>query len=187
MVATDTTSSDTFFDLTNTAITPPNTVTFTASGMISGDRVLCTEDNAGDINFTQMALNATYSGGAVTTISVNAIPSDTPLTGTIRIQRDDGLYSRHPFSDADLPTDDFTITSHDFSTNNATTGNNCFVSYLDLASSGSPETFQYVYSGDRTHFLRVRDGGATPIKTAEATGVMTITGGTAAVNRIDDT
>ena len=189
--AADTAAADTYFDLGNNAITPPNTVTFTASGFISGDYVLCTEDNGGDINFTQMALNATYTGAAVTTISVNAIPSDTPLTagtkGGIRIQRDDGLYSLHRYTSFDTGTDDFTIPSHDFSTNNATSGNNVFVTYLDLVTASTSEQFSYVYSADRTHFVRVRDGGATPIKTAEATGTMTNTGGTASVNRIDDT
>lgn len=188
--ATDTAAADTYFDLGNNPINPPNTVTFTASGFISGDYVLCTEDNAGDINFTQMALNATYNTAGVTTISVNAIPSDTPTTagtkGGIRIERDNGLYSLHRYTSWDGGTDDFTIPSHDFSTNNATTGNNVFVSYLDLVTSATAEQFQYVYSADRTHFLRVRDGGATPIKTAEATGTMTSTGGTASVNRIDD-
>ena len=60
------------------------------------------------------------------------------------------------------------------------------MSYLDLVTAATSENFSYVYSTDRTHFVRVRDGGATPIKTAETTGVMTNTGGTASVNRIDD-
>ena len=186
LVAGDTAAADTYFDLQGDAITPPNNVTFTASGFISGDYVLCTNDNGGDIDFAQMTLNATYSG-VTTTISVNAIPVDCPTSGTIRIERDSGLYSRHPFSSRDLATDDFTITSHDFTTDNATTGNNCFISYLDLVTSLTAETFSYVYDADRTHFLRVRDGGATPIKTAEATGVMGSTGGVASVNRISDT
>jgi len=190
MQAADTSASDKFFDLQNTEINPPNNVTFTASGFISGDYVLCTEDNAGDINFTQMALNATYSSAGITTISVNAIPSDTPSSagtkGSIRIQRDDGLYSLHRYTAFDTGTDDFTIPSTDFSTNNATSGNNVFVGYLDLATAATSENFSYVYSADRTHFLRVRDGGATPIKNAESTGTMTNTGGTASVNRIDD-
>ena len=186
MQAADTAAADTFFDLQNNAITPPNNVTFTVSGLVSGDRVLCTNDNAGDIDFAQMAINATYSGAAVTTISVAAIPTDCPSTGTIRIQRDDGLYSRHPFSARDLGTDDFTITSHDFSTNNATTGNNAFISYIDLATAATSENFSYVYNADRTHFVRVRDGGVTPIKTAETTGVMGTNGGSASVNRVGD-
>lgn len=189
--AADTAAADTYFDLQNNAINPPNTVTFTASGFISGDYVLCTEDNAGDINFTQMALNASYTTAGVTTISVVAIPSDTPSSagtiGGIRIERDNGLYSLHRYTAFDAGTDDFTIPSHDFSTNNATSGNNVFVSYLDLVTASTSEQFSYVYSSDRTHFLRVRDGGATPIKTAEATGIMSNTGGTASVNRIDDT
>jgi hypothetical protein len=192
--ALDTAAADTYFDLSNTAITPPNTVTFTASGFISGDYVLCTEDNAGDINFGQMTLNGALSGAAVTAVVVNdPLPPDTPTSagtiGGIRIERNDGLYSLHRYTAIDTGTDTFTIPSHDFSTNNAANGNNVFISYLDLVTAATSEQFQYVYdipSGDRTHFLRVRDGGATPIKTAETTGTMTTTGGTASVNRIDD-
>lgn len=193
MEAADTSAADTFFDLSNTAVFPPNNVTFTLSGFISGDYVLVTEKDAvlTDINFTQMALNATYNTAGVTTISVNAIPSDTPSTagskGSIRIERDNSLYSLHRYTSFDTGTDDFTIPSTDFSTNNATTGNNVFIGYLDYTAAGTSDSFSYVYAADRDHFARVRDGGATPIKTAEATGTMTSTGGTAAVNRIDDT
>ncbi len=189
--AADTAAADTYFDLQNNAITPPNTVTFTTSGFISGDYVLNTEDNAGDINFTQMASNLTLTGAAVTAVSVVAIPSDTPLVagtiGGIRVERDDGLFSLHRYTSFSTSTNDFTIPSFDFSTNNSTSGNDVFVSYLDLTTSSTSEAFSYVYDSDRTHFVRVRDGGATPIKNAEATGTMTTTGGTASVNRIDDT
>lgn len=192
MEAADTSAADTFFDLQNNAISPPNNVTFTVSGFISGDYVLVTEKAGAslDINFTQMALNATYNSAGVTTISVVAIPSDTPSSagskGSIRIERDNGLYSLHRYSAFDTGTDDFTIPSTDFSTNNATTGNNVFIGYLDYVAAGTSDNFSYVYSTDRDHYVRVRDGGATPIKTAEAQGTMTSTGGTAAVNRISD-
>lgn len=191
--AADTAAADTYFDLGNNAITPPNTVTFTASGFISGDYVLCTEDNSNSINFAQMATDTTYNTGnsPTTTISVVSIPSDTPLSagskGGIRVEHDDGRYSLHRYTSFDAGTNDFTIPSTTaFDGNTATSGNNVFVSYLDLVTSGTSETFQYVYSAPRTHFLRVRDGGATPIQTAEATGGMTDTGGTASVNRISD-
>jgi hypothetical protein len=189
--AADTAAADTYFDLSNTAITPPNNVTFTASGFISGDYVLCTEDNGTDINFTQMVSDTSATSATQTTISVVAIPSDTPTTagtkGGIRVERDNTLYSLHRYTSWSSGTNDFTIPSADFSTNQATTPFNVFVSYLDLVTASTSETFSYVYSTDRTHFLRVRDGGATPIKNAEATGVMTDTGGVASVNRIDDT
>ena len=190
MVTGDTAAADTYFDLGNNAITPPNNVTFTVSGFISGDYVLCTEDNGGDINFTQMTSDATANSPTQTTISVVSIPSDTPSTagtkGGIRVERDDGLYSLHRYTSWSSITNDFTIPSANFSVNPATTPFNVFVSYLDLVTAATSENFSYVYSSDRTHFVRVRDGGATPIKTAETTGVMTNTGGTASVNRIDD-
>jgi len=189
--AGDTAAADTYFDLGNNAITPPNNVTFTASGFISGDYVLCTEDNGGDINFTQMTSDTSATSATQTTISVVSIPSDTPTSagtkGGIRVERDNGLYSLHRYTSWDGGTNDFTIPSADFSVNQATTPFNVFVTYLDLVTAATSETFSYVYSSDRTHFLRVRDGGTTPIKTAETTGVMGNTGGTASVNRIDDT
>jgi hypothetical protein len=189
----DTAAADTYFDLQNNPINPPNTVTFTVSGFISGDYVLCTEDNGNDINFTQMGsldAGSDLTSGGETTVEVTTIPDDTPLVagtkGGIRVERDDGLYSLHRYTALDLGLGTFTIPSFDFSGNNATHPFNVFVSYLDLTTALTSETFSYVYDSDRTHFVRVRDGGATPIKTAEATGTMTTTGGVASVNRIDD-
>ena len=95
------------------------------------------------------------------------------------------MYTLHRYTSFSTSTNDFTIPSSDFSGDNATSGNNVFISYLDLVTASTSEQFQYVYSSDRTHFLRVRNG-ATPIKTAEATGDMTNTGGGAAVNTISD-
>jgi hypothetical protein len=195
--AGDTAAADTYFDLSNAPITPPNNVTFTASGFISGDYVLVTEDNGGDINFTQMVSDTTANSATQTAISVVAIPSDTPTVagtkGSIRVERDTGLYTLHRYTSWSSATNDFTIPSADFNTatlpNNgpATTPFNVFVGYLDYTATGTSDTFSYVFSTTRTHFMRVRDGGATPIKTAETTGDMTSTGGTASVNRIDDT
>jgi hypothetical protein len=198
MLATDTTSAETFFQLSDpTPITPPNTVTFVASGFLSGDYVLCTEDNAGDINLGQMTLATDLTGAAETLVVVVSIPTDTPLNaggtlGGIRIQRNTGLYSLHRYTSFDQGSDTFTIPASDFATaddpgnGNATGAKNVFVSYIDLVTASSSEQFSYVYgAGDRTHFLRVRNGD-TPIKTAEATGVMTTTGGVASVSTIPD-
>jgi len=189
MQANQTAAADTFFDLGNNAINPPNTVTFTASGFISGDYVLCTENNAGDINFAQMSGSPSLTSATQTTVTVASLPSDTPTTGSpiggIRVERDSGLYSLHRYTS--YTGNVFTIPSAAFDVDQATSPFNVFVSYLDLTTALTAESFQYVYSGDRTHFLRVRDGGATPIKTAEATGVMGTNGGNASVNRISDT
>lgn len=185
----DTAAADTYFDLQNNPITPPNNVTFVASGFIADDYVLCTEDNGSDINFTQMTANGLQNSATQTTITVNgSIPTDTPSAagtkGGIRVERSTGLYSLHRYTS--FTGSVFTIPSVDFSTVTLPDTNNVFVTYLDLTTASTSENFSYVFSSTRTHFLRVRDGGATPIKTAETTGDMTSTGGTASVNRIDD-
>jgi hypothetical protein len=193
IIAGDAGDADTYFDLQNNPITPPNNVTMTASGFISGDYVLVTEKHVTnlDINFTQMTLNGTLSATNVTTVTVtDPLPSDTPTSagtkGSIRIERDDGLYSLHRYTAFDTGADTFTIPTTDFSSNLATTANNVFIGYLDYVTAVENDTFSYVYSANRDHFMRVRDGGATPIKTAESEGEMTNTGGVVSVSRIDD-
>lgn len=257
--STDLSSSDKVFDLTNTQRQAPNFVTFTVSGIVSGeDRVLVgplgyrfqydTEasgpftvgetltfttpagtavlaelydngttgfmyigemlsgsvptDNStiagatatalvngsvtNDINLRQMYLNGALSGAAVTSIVVNGtIPTDTPNTGTIRIERADGQYTRHPYSA--WATSTFTITSHDFSTNNAANAANVFLSYIDKLADATTATFTGVYSADRNLFIRVRDGGAgSPIKTFETTGTLGVSGGSTTAIRTSD-
>lgn len=190
---TDLLSTDKVFDLTNTQVTPPNNVTFTVFGLKSGeDRVLVTNDATG-IDFTQMAL-ATALVGTTTSVDVGLgnIPQDTPNTsgGTIRIERDDGLYSRHPYSAYDSGRQTFTITSHNFTANPAQIANEVFVTYIDKLAGAVSEAFTTVYNADRTLFVRVRDGGTAGdgegIKTAETTGALGSTGGSATVNRISD-
>lgn len=182
----DLTSSDLVFDLTNTAINPPNNVTFSVFGLVSGeDRVLVTNNNAGAPDLAQFTLNGALTGGTVTSVVVNgSIDSDTPGSGTIRIERDDGLISLHPYSVFSGST--FTITSFDFSTNNAANGNEVMISYIDKLATGSTENFTVVYNGDRTMFIRVRDGDSTPIKTFETTGVLGSNGGSATAIRTSD-
>jgi hypothetical protein len=182
----DLTATDKVFDLTNTQITPPNNVQFSVLGVVSGeDRILVTTNDAGDIDTDHYTLNGTLVGGTVTAVVVTgSIDSDTPSSGTIRILRDSGAYTRHPYSAWTGST--FTITSHDFSTDNATTANNVYTSYLDLLAGATTESFTYVYNTDRTLFIRVRDGAGTPIKPFETTAVNGSTGGSATVIRTSD-
>lgn len=184
--AADLSASDKVFDLTNTQITPPNNVTFTVSGIVSGDRVLVTNDSSGDVDYSQLALDTTLSGATESSVVVTTtIPTDTPSSGTIRIQRDDGTYTRHAYDS--YASDTFTLSSAtDFSTNNATAGNNVFISYIDVATSSTSESFTSVYSSDRTLFVRVRNAGGTPIKTFETTGTLGSSGGSATAIRTSD-
>ncbi len=259
--STDLAQNDKVFDLTNTQYQAPNFVTFTVSGIVSGeDRVLIgplgyrfqfdTEasgpftigetltfttpagtarlaelydngttgfmyigemlsgtvptDNSGitggtssatalvngtvsnDIDLRQMNLNGALSGGAVTSVVVNGtIPADTPSTGTIRIERADGQYTRHAYTA--WATSTFTIGSTDFSSNNAANSANVFLSYIDKLADATTASFTGVYSADRNLFIRVRDGGAgSPIKTFETTGTLGVSGGSTTAIRTSD-
>lgn len=139
-----------------------------------------------DINLGQMNLNGALSGASVTSVVVSgAIPSDTPATGRIRILRASGFYTSHPYSAWTGST--FTITSHNFSTDNAANGANVFVAYFDDVADASSEGFTGIYSTDRSLFVRVRNGGGTPkIKTYETSAVLGSAGGSATTSRISD-
>jgi hypothetical protein len=166
----DITNSDQFFDLTNTLQQPPNNVTFSVTGLIpTEDRVLVAPRAAGIIEFAQFTLTGNYTGAAETGISVTGtIPSDTPTTGVIRVQKDNGVYERVIYSGWDTSTFDISGTQN-FSGDAASQGNNAFVGYIDnIAPASSGLSYTAVYSSDRALFVRVRDGGATPIKTFES-------------------
>lgn len=182
----DLSASDKLFDLGNTQRNPPNNVTFTVAGLISGeDRVLVGPADTGALDTNQFTLNGTLSGGAVTSVVVNTtIPADTPLSGTIRVLRNSGVYSRIAYSSYTGST--FTVTSTDFSTDNATTGNNTYISYIDKLAGATSETFTVVFGSNRDLFIRVRDGGVTPIKPFEGTATLSSAGGSITVIRTSD-
>lgn len=182
----DLTASDKVFDLTNSLRQAPNYVTFTVGGLVSTeDTVLVGPATGSALNVGQFTLNGALTGAAVTSVVVNtAIPADTPATGTIRVLRTNGAYSKHAYSAWASST--FTIASHDFSTNNAANGANTFISYIDKTAGAASESFTAIYSSDRNLFIRVRDGGGTPIKTFESTGVLGSTGGSATAVRTSD-
>jgi len=80
----------------------------------------------------------------------------------------------------------FTIASSDFSGDPAASGNNVFISYIDKVAASSGESFTVVYSAARDLFVRVRDGGGTPIKTFETSASLGSGGGSATAIRTTD-
>lgn len=255
----DLTANDKLFDLDNTQRTPPNNVTFSVGGLVSGeDRVLVTRlaytfaydgesggpftdgetltftggetatllelidngttgymvvrlltgsvpvDNdtitggtsgataavngtvSPTIDTEQYTLNGALTGAAVTSVVVNGtIDSDTPQSTTIRIKRNSGIYTVHTVTSWTGST--FTITSSDFSSDNAANGNGVFSSFIDKLATSATESFTVVYNTNRNLFIRVRDGGGTPIKTFETTGTLTSAGGSTTAIRTSDT
>jgi len=182
--------------LDGTTRQPPNNVQFTVQGIQTGWRILVgPEDGAGGLDYDQLSLQATLTGAAVTSVQVStSVPANTPTSGSIRILRDDGQYSRHAYSAITTttnPNDTFTITSHDFSTNNATAANNVFISYIDKASAGTSESYNTVQTVTQTLYVEARYGGTGPdftdsIKPAKTTGTLGSTGGSATISAVSD-
>jgi hypothetical protein len=192
---TDLSQADSLTALTGTTYSPPNFVTFSVGGLVSGeDRVLVgpwdgiSVDNEGNpaVDIDQLTLNTTLSGATETAVVVTtAIPGDTPNSGTIRIELDSGLYRLQAYSSWTGST--FTIPSTDYSgANQATATNNVWISYLDKLAAAATESFTGVYGSDRNLVVKVRDGGGTPIKEFISSAVLGSAGGSVTAIRTSD-
>jgi len=178
---TDLAAADKVFDLTNTQISPPNYVTFSVFGLVSSeDRVLVGPEFSSAIDTAQLSISGSVSGGAATVTVQEAIPLDTPASGTLRI------YDGDSFARA-------TYTSWSGSTFSGCTGvpasnngDDIWISYIDELAGSSSASFTSVYNGDRSLFVRVRDGGGSPIKTFETTGTLGSAGGSSTAIRTSD-
>lgn len=189
----DVSVADKFTALDGVTRQPPNNVQFTVNGVQSGWYVLVGPDNgSGSINTSQLTLNGALTGAAVTSVVVNeAIPANTPSSGTLRITRANGVVTRHPYSAVNTGTKTFTITSHNFSTNNASNGAGVFISYIDATASGTSINFNTIQSANQTLVVEARYGGTGPsyansIKPAKTTGLLGSTGGSATISSVSD-
>jgi hypothetical protein len=162
-------STDTVEDLGGVTRTPPNNVTFTVSGLVSGQDRLLVGPKAGgnDFNFVQMTLDVALVGGAEVAIDVNVIPDNTPAAGVLRVTLDDGRVRRIAYTS--IAGTVFTIGSSSWLTpDDAGIGNGVMVAYIDKLAGATDEDFVTVFSSAQTLWVRARDGGGTPIKTFEA-------------------
>jgi hypothetical protein len=188
MVKTDLGASDKVFDLTATLRQAPNYVTFILGNLVAGDQVIVANNLAGDINFAQLTTTAVaINGAAVTSIPVTtAIPADTPATGTIRVKRTSGVYTRHAYTA--WAGSAFTIGSTSFAADPVAVSSSVFVSYIDGAAVGATMQFTSIYAADRTLFFKVRNGttGVPKIKTSSGTATLGAAGGSTNATRISD-
>lgn len=180
----DLSNADLLTDLDGNTWSPPNNVTFSVGGLVvDEDYVLVGPESGGALNTTQFTLNGALTGAAVTSVVITgSIPVDTPASGFIRITRANGLISKHPYSSWAGST--FTITSHDFSTNNASNGAGVFVGYLDQLATSDPITAGSFVTGveyiivttGTTNFTLIGAADSNPGTIFEATGAGTGTG-----------
>jgi hypothetical protein len=192
----DLVAGDTLIDLTGTANNAPNNVSFDVNGLnITGDAdyVLVGPDSGGALDTAQMTLAVTLSGATETQVNVGAgnIPVDTPATGTIRIERNSGEFTRHAYTAIDGTNAFFTIASTSFTTDNATmTTNNVFISYIDKVAASTTESFNTVFNATRALRVIVRNGGVTgpnPIVPIDIAGSLGSGGGATTIARVLDT
>ncbi len=193
---TDLSQNDSLTDLSTGVNSPPNYVTFTVAGLVSGeDRVLVapwdgtSTDNEGNpaIDTDQLSLNTTLSSSGQTAVVCTAsIPTDTPSAGTIRVVLDDGRKRRVAYTSYSSAT--FTTGSTDWTDpDDATAGNDVYVSYIDETASGTTASFTSVYDSDRDLVVVVRDGGGSPIKQFISSATLGSSSSTITAIRTSDT
>lgn len=167
-------------------ITPPDYKTTTVGGIIDGDRVLVGPDTGSTALMSdQLAVSTALTGGETTIIMKSSIETigtgtkfatDCPAGGgaisALRVKDDLGITWRIPYSAVvhgpAIAT--FTVLGADTTGLVAAADNDGFLGYIDAAESGADEeiSFTSVYHTPRSLFVRVRDGGVSPIKTFES-------------------
>ena len=190
--------NDSVTSLDGNPLSPPNNVVFSVTGLdITGgeeDYVLVGPESGGALDLAFDTISGTLSGASVTSIVVTTpIPTDTPATGSIRVQNDEGRYVKIPYTSYTGST--YTIPSYDFSgsgdNDSVTTGNNYFPTWLDEQAVTTTETVTVVYDTNRNLVVRVRNGNTgtpavNPIVPFEAVSILGSAGGSQAVSRVLD-
>lgn len=197
--------NDIVFDLDNAPYSAPNNVTFTVGGPVNGeDRILVGPESGGVLDLGQFVVpTGGYSAGAtsVTVETGNEAPgtgsqsaTDTPGSGTIRIEDNNGVYQRVTYTGYTVAASSMTFTGC-VGVPDANAANDVFISYIDSLYNGTATTNSYTAThfssgSGRALFIRVRDGGTAGdnegIKTYETTATLGASSVSITINRITD-
>jgi len=190
--------ADSVTSLDGNPLNPPNNVQFSVTGLdITGgqeDYVLVGSESGGILDLAFDTVVGPINGPSVTSITVTtAIPLDTPGSGTIRIENDEGMYVRIPYDSYTGSV--YTIPSYNFSgsgdNDSVANGNNYFISYIDKQAASATENVTVIYQSARNVVVRVRNGNTgtpakNPIVPFEAVAVIGAAGGSQAASRVLD-
>ncbi|GIU69076.1 MAG: hypothetical protein KatS3mg002_0312 [Candidatus Woesearchaeota archaeon] len=162
--------------------TPPNVVSVTVTSLVSGDRVAVFRLTGvgGDIYKNQYTAHASNSSGSTSLITVEAIGSDTPMSGYVRVINPNGSEDLYQYSSWTGSTFTLTTTTSKAYTN----GESIYVPIIDDIATGSEKTNQLIYSSDIPVLVRVRKKGILPF---EVESTITSTGMRVAAIRTPDT
>lgn len=186
--ATDLQPSDLVTNLTGGTKSPPLNVTISVGGVVSGEDYVLVGPSTGSsaLQKNQFALDAgitagagsiTLSAGQETPGTGTKVEKDTPAAGTIRVQDNSGVYQRVSYTGVTHGSGTITFTGCSGAPT-ADAANEAFISYIDALYNGTTTTDRFTAqyfgskpAGDRSLFVRVRDGGtagdAQGIKTFE--------------------
>lgn len=154
---------------------PPTIVSISVGNLVSGDRVLVArDDGTGAILKDEYTPVAANSGATSITIS-EAIKSDTPASGVIRIKG-----KRYTYSSYTAGTKTFNSLSPSLA-ENIVAGDDVFVPYLDRLVTASSESASFTYASNFNCRVDVRNGsGGSPI--IPFTTTISVTNSGASVN-----
>jgi hypothetical protein len=155
---------------------PPNVVSVIITSVVSGDRILVAlDDGAGAIDKTQYTLDAGNNIGDADILIKEAIATDTPSVGVIRIGDDRYAYTS-------WTTKTFTLSgtlSQSYAENAS-----CYVPIIDMQAVATSASNTLTYNADLNVIIRVRKKGILPFET---TGVISSAGLSVAAIRTTDT
>ena len=159
--------------------TPPNYQSFGITGVVSGDRCAIFKIVAGEVEKDQYTATAQSSGSGTITIA-EAIPADTPSTGTI-IMVDTSTNTEQVYAYTSWTGSVFTLSG---TTSVAyTTSDTAYVPYIYEEATSTSISVSAIYVSDRDVMCRVRKKGILPFET---TGTFSATGYSASAIRTPD-
>ena len=187
--ATDLQPSDIVTNLTGGTKSPPLNVTISVGGVVSGEDYILVGPSTGSSalqknqfavdtgGITSGATSVTLAAGQETPGTGTKSEKDTPQAGTIRIEDNNGVYQRVTYTGVTHGSGTITFTGCTGAPT-ANAANDAFISYVDSLYNGTTATDRFTAqyfgskpAGDRSLFVRVRDGGtagdAQGIKTFE--------------------
>ena len=156
---------------------PPNIVSVTISGTVSGDQVLVarsTGSGSTTVNYARYTISSAASGASTVTVAGSGgISSDEPQSSTLRILNASGTYDRYPYTS-------YTGSVFTLSTPLTTTySGTLWVPLIDATAATTSVSNTLIFSSTINAVVRVRhyaSGAGNSILPFETSGQVTSTG-----------
>ena len=177
-------------DSDNNTQTPPNKQSITISNLMSGDRISVFRTTVGTtINKAQFTSASGNTSGNTTFVVNEAISSDTPSSGVIRIIHTADTTSarevRYTYTSWSGST--FTGISPALSISYTASNDTAYTPFIDTTANSTSASVTVIYTADRSILVRVRRYTATAILPFETTGTFTSSGYSTSAIRTTDT